>query len=107
MPVVEPYPITINMSPAGNLLAVGAVSGLQIFHFNGAAPPTAYSGALLPNVEIDQLGWDKSNHLYALSYSSGKLYVYTVTTTSISEAAGSPHLVTAPYGLNGLIVVPK
>jgi hypothetical protein len=107
MPVVEGYPITINMSPAGNLLAVGAVSGLEIFHFNGAAVPTAYSGALLPNVEIDQLGWDDSNHLYALSYSSGELYVYTVTATSISEAAGSPYLVKAPYGFVGMIVVPK
>ncbi|MGD0913331.1 MAG: hypothetical protein ABR928_15675 [Terracidiphilus sp.] len=75
MPVVEGNPITINMSPSGNLLAVGAVGGLQIFHFNGAAVPTAYNRALLPNIEIDRLGWDKSNHLYALSYSSGGLIV--------------------------------
>jgi hypothetical protein len=107
MPVVEGYPITINMSPAGNLLAVGGANGLQIFHFNGAAPPTAYSGVVLPNVEIDQLAWDRSNHLYLLSFSSGKLYVYTVTTTSIREAAGSPYVAIDPYGFNGLIVVPK
>jgi hypothetical protein len=107
MPVVEGYPITINMSWAGNLLAVGGGNGLQIFHFNGAAPPTAYSGVLLPKVEIDQLAWDKNNHLYALSYSAGEMYVYTVTATSISGVSGSPYKVEKPYGLIGLIVVPK
>jgi hypothetical protein len=47
----------MNMSPAANLLAVGGYPGLQIFHFNGAAPATTYSSLLLPSVDIDQLGW--------------------------------------------------
>ena len=98
---------TMNMSPAGNLLAVGGYPGLQIFHFNGAAPATTYSSLLLPKVDIDQLAWDSSNHLYALSYSSGELYVYTVTPTSISEVSGSPYKVQNAYGVRGLIVVPK
>jgi hypothetical protein len=58
-------------------------------------------------VDIDQLAWDNSNHLYALSYESGELYVYTVTPTSISEVAGSPYKVQGAYGVKGLIVVPK
>ena len=98
---------TMNMSPAGNLLAVGGYPGLQIFHFNGAAPATTYSSLLLPSVDIDQLAWDNSNHLYALSYSSNELYVYTVTPTSISEVSGSPYKVENAYGVRGLIVVPK
>jgi len=62
---------------------------------------------LLPNVNIDQLAWDNSNHLYALSYSAQALYVFTVTPTSTSEVAGSPFKVTGAYGAEGLIVVPK
>jgi hypothetical protein len=36
-----------------------------------------------------EFGWDKANHLYALGI--GKLFVYTVTPTSITEAPGSPY----------------
>ena len=97
----------MKMSASGKLLAVAGAPGLQIFHFNGAAPITSYSALLLPTVNIDQLAWDNTNHLYALSYSTGELYVYTVTPTSISEAPGSPYKVANAYGLNGLVVVPK
>jgi hypothetical protein len=97
----------MNMSPSGKLLAMAGYPGLQIFHFNGAEPLTRFSSLLLPNVDVDQLAWDKSNHLYALSYSAEKLYVYTVTPTSVSEVSGSPYSVGSAYGINGLIVVPK
>jgi hypothetical protein len=30
---------------------------------------------------IDSIHWDKADHLYALSYSTGKLYVYTAETS--------------------------
>jgi len=62
---------------------------------------------LLPEVDIDQITWDDTNHLYALSYSAGELYVYTVTPTSIGEVPGSPYKIEDSYGLNGLIVVPR
>jgi len=108
MPTLELSTVTaMNMSPSGALLAVAGSPGLEIFHFNGAAAPTTDGGVLLPSVDIDQLAWDGSNHLYALSYSSSELYVYTVTPTSISEAAGSPYKVNQAYGIRGLIVVPK
>lgn len=96
----------MEMSPSGKVLAT-AGTGLQIFHFNGASPITNFGSALLPGVSINQLAWDNNNHLYALSYATSKLYVYTVTTTSISEASGSPYTVDNAYGNSGLIVVPK
>jgi hypothetical protein len=95
------------MSWAGNLLATSGQYGLQLFHFNGAAPATADGAVLQPNVQFNQLAWDKNNHLYALNYSSGELYVYTVTPTSIQEAPGSPYKVPGSYGVQGLIVVPR
>jgi hypothetical protein len=90
----------MNMSPSGKLLAVGG-SGLKVYHFNGAAPITPYSGTLT-TAPIGWIHWDNANHLYALS--SGKLYVFTVTPTSITPASGSPYTVASA---NGLFVVPK
>jgi hypothetical protein len=95
---------SMDMSPSGKLLAV-AGDGLQVFHFNGTSPVTAFGSPLLTNVTIDQLGLDSSNHLYALSYSSGELYVYTATPTSITPVSGSPYKVTGAYGVKGMIVV--
>jgi hypothetical protein len=48
--------------------------------------------------------WDNNNHLYALNFQSGELYVLTVTPTSISEVSGSPYKVGVS---GGVIVVPK
>ena len=93
----------LNMAPGGKLLAVGGTAGLQIFHFNGAGPITDYTG-LLTKDEIDKFFWDNDNHLYAISHSSGKLFVFTVTPTTYSEAPGSPYSINEPVNV---IVQPK
>ncbi len=66
----------MSMAPSGKLLAVGGSGGLQIFHFHGSAPPTAATG-LLTSDEIDQLFWDNDNHLYAISTTTNRLFVFT------------------------------
>jgi hypothetical protein len=91
------------MSPSAKLLAVGGTAGLQIFHFNGSNPITHYTG-LITRDEIDQFFWDNDNHLYAISRPAGKLYVFTVTPTSASQAPGSPYNVS---GAADIIVLPK
>jgi WD40 repeat protein len=91
------------MSPSGKLLAVGGTSGLQVFHFNGTNPVTTYT-ALLTKEEIDQMFWDNNNHLYALSRTAGKLYVFTVTPTSHIQAPGSPYTIT---GAENIQVLPE
>ncbi len=90
-------------SPSGKLLAVAGTTGLQVFHFNGANPITHYTGLLTTN-EIDQVFWDNNNHLYAISHPAGKLYVFTVTPTTHSQAPGSPYTINSP---ENLIVLPK
>jgi hypothetical protein len=91
------------MSPSGKLLAVGGTSGLQVFHWNGAKPVTTYTG-LLTTAPISQMFWDNDNHLYALSQTTGKLYVFTVTPTSHSQAKGSPYTIT---GAENIQVLPE
>jgi WD40 repeat protein len=109
MPTVAvQYVYDMKMSPSGKLLAVGGSDGLgggglQIFHFNGADPIKPYTG-LLTKVEINRFFWDNANHLYAISAHANKLYVFTVTPTSISQAPGSPYTITNP---NDVIVQPK
>ena len=93
----------MSMSPSGKLLAVGGTKGLQIFHFNGASPVTVDTG-LLTSSSISQLYWDTANHLYAISKTAQKLYVYTVTATSAVAAPGSPYTV---KNASNLIVQPK
>jgi hypothetical protein len=91
------------MSPDGNYLAVGGTSGLQIFHFNGANPITKFTG-LITRDSISQLFWDNNNHLYAISQSAGKLFVWTVTAKGTVKAPGSPYSIASPQNL---IVLPK
>jgi hypothetical protein len=113
MPTTSVYPGVMNMSPSGKLLAIGSnvdysaccglgawwgTTGLQVFHFNGANPITRYSKTLTLT-PIDSIHWDKANHLYALSYFTGKLYVYTVTPTSITPVSGSPYVISSPTAL--------
>jgi len=105
---------TLNMAPSGKFLAAASSvsicdnnsagnTGLQIFHFNGANPLTPL-GKAITTAPINSIRWDSNNHLYATSESSNKLYVYTVTSTTITEAPGSPYSISSP---SSLVVVPK
>jgi len=104
MPAVAQGNVTyLKMAPSGKLLAVSGSGGLAVFHFNGANPITKFTGQLT-KTPINQCFWDNANHLYAISVSAGKLFVFTVTTTSFSQAVGSPYPITSP---RNIIVQPK
>jgi hypothetical protein len=88
----------LKADPNGKLLAVAGATGLQVFHFNGAHPIKHYT-PLLATDPIDQIFWDSSNHLYAISSSASKLYVFTVTETKYRQAPGSPYSISGPISL--------
>jgi hypothetical protein len=114
MPPLTVSAQTMNMSPSSKILAVGGTSrpsngplmfsfgktGLQLFHFNGASPLTKYS-SVLTTAPIDYIHWDNSNHVFAMSASTGKLYVWTATPTSIAPVPGSPFTIKATKDSNG------
>ncbi len=85
-------------SPSGKLLAVAGQEGLQIFHFNGGSPITHYTG-LITSTPITQMFWDNNDHLYAISQTTGKLLVFTITPTTHKMAAGSPYAITQPQDI--------
>jgi hypothetical protein len=61
---------------------------------------TKYS-SVLTTVPIDYIHWDNSNHVFALSASTGKLYVWTATPTTITPVSGSPFTIKATKDANG------
>jgi hypothetical protein len=88
-------------SPSGTLFVLysnsqgyGTTGGIEIYEFNGATPLTLWK-TVLSNTPIDQVAWDSSNHLYAISSSTNKLYVFTVTPTSVTQDAAWS--IGAPY----------
>lgn len=104
------YPTVFNFSPSGSFLAaagggIGQGGGLQIFHWNGSKAVTAYSGALTNSGDVEEIHWDNNNHLYAAT-DDNKIYVYTVTSSEIKQATGSPYSFSGGGGA-GMIVVPK
>ena len=104
MPTVSGQVNEIMLNPAGTLLAVATGPGVQMFHFNGAKPITEFTGIIGTSGSIVQLQWDTSGHLYTLN-SSGRLHVYDASTTSVTEAAGSPYTQVSPP--SGVLVVSK
>ena len=81
------------LSPSGKFLVVLPNGGqsLQFFHFNGAQPITPLAEVVGKSGWFTTMAWDSSNHLYVLNGLSGKLHVYTVNTSSVVEASGSPY----------------
>lgn len=77
-----------SISPTGKLLALGG-TGFEVFHFNGGGQATRFTGLLQPNSLFGEFGWDKDNHLFALTYYG--LFVYNATPSRVEEAPGSPY----------------
>lgn len=92
------------MAYSGKILAVGGTTGVQLFNFSGTAEATKRTGALLAGVNINRVIWDPSNHLYAISQASHKLYVLNVTPSGVTQAPGSPYSIASPMEI---IVQPK
>ncbi|MGC2636707.1 MAG: hypothetical protein WA294_05990 [Acidobacteriaceae bacterium] len=96
-------PTNYRLSADGKYLAIGGAKGLQVFHFNGASPLTAFTG-LLTGDAIKQLWWDNSDHLYAVGQSDSKLFVFNVTSSGAAAAPGSPHTIA---GAAAVMALPK
>jgi hypothetical protein len=103
MPTVPGGVNSMEMSPSGKLLAISTGTGIQMFHFNGANPITEFTGIIGTSGSISMMRWDTDNHIYALN-TSGKLHVYTATTTSVKETAGSPYVIPDGIAATGVIV---
>jgi hypothetical protein len=61
-------------------------TGIEIYNFNGAAPLTLNT-TLLTGTPIGQVAWDTSHHLYAISESENKMWVFNVTASSVAQTA--------------------
>ncbi len=93
MPSTKLTEFSTTFSPSGNFFVAygtsggtnaNAKGGIEIYNFNGAAPLTLYK-TLLEGTPINQVAWDSSNHMYAISTANNELYIFTVTPTSVVE----------------------
>ncbi|HEX4039583.1 MAG TPA: hypothetical protein VHX37_16115 [Acidobacteriaceae bacterium] len=87
--------------PTGATLAVAGQNGLEIYGFS-AGKLTAEGGALTSD-PIAKVEWDSSGNLYALSTTTGKLYVFSVASGAATAVSGSPYAISSP---GDLAVVP-
>ncbi len=102
-------PTMFNFSPSGAFLAAagsgeGNNNGLQVFHWNGSKPLTTFGGTLTNASQVNSIHWDNNSHLYAVG-NDNRIYVYTVTSSKITEA-GSPVSFTGAQTGQILIVRP-
>jgi hypothetical protein len=81
----------LSISPSGKFIAVGG-TGFQVFHFNGGEPVSDGSSLIEPDELWGDFAWDRSDHLYAITFDNG-LFVYNVTANGVEPAAGSPYLI--------------
>jgi hypothetical protein len=104
MPVVPDFYIVqaLSISPSGKYLAL-AGDGVQIYHFDGSSPIT-HLAAVMPDEFFDEVAWDNKDHVYAHDDESGYVRVYTVTSSGMKEAPGSPYSIPES---TALVVVPK
>ena len=111
MPVTEVGTVSdMSMAPSGRLLAVAGDGGLQIFKLDDVHGIRHYTD-LLTHDNISRMTssaglvfWDNADHVYAISPITGKLHVFHVTETSVSEAPGSPYTVALPQNI---VVLPR
>jgi len=75
-------------SPDGVFLAVAGDngmgqpgSGLKLYKFNGASPITPISFTVMD--PIDQIAWDNSGHLYAMSTIENKLFIFVANSQGL------------------------
>ena len=102
MPTVLFAPGVVSASPDRTLIAIDQPGGFQLFHFNGAAPLTAFTPVITTSEQIGQFAWDNHSHLYALG-DRGTLYVFSITADGITQSQGSPYSIP---GAQSLIVQP-
>jgi hypothetical protein len=62
-----------------------SASGIKIYQVNGASPLTLKDYTVYD--PIDQIAWDNSGHLYAISTIENKLFIYSVISGGLARSA--------------------
>jgi hypothetical protein len=83
------------VTSTGQALSAGQTAGIQIYQLSNGKL-IAVGGVQNPETNFEVAKWDNSGHLYALSTESNALFVYSMNQGVLTEAPGSPHMVTLP-----------
>ena len=88
----------IEFDPSGNFVAAATSAGVQIYRLTSGTL-TAVGSPQNANTSFDLVQWDSFGHLYAISSSGQRFFIYTSTQGILSAAPGSPYSVPTPAGL--------
>lgn len=88
----------IKFDPSGGFVAAATNAGVQMYRLTSGTL-VAVGAPQDANTSFDAVQWDNSGHLYAISNSAQKLFVYSANQGTLSAAPGSPYSVTNPVGL--------
>jgi hypothetical protein len=91
--------IAINFDPTGTYLTVAGNGGVQTYSMNASGILSPAAAPLDAGVAFENVGWDKSNHVFAST--SSQLYVWNASSGQLTPASGSPY-----PGATGLAVLP-
>jgi hypothetical protein len=88
----------IEFDPSGTFLAAATSGGVQIYRLTSGTlaavgPPRDV------DTSFDLVRWDTFGHLYAISGSAQRLFIYSASQGTLSPAPGSPYSVPSPIGL--------
>lgn len=90
-------------SPDFKYFAIAGDAGLQVFSYNSSNQTfTAIGAPQDTGNNFWTLAWDANDNLYAVSIQSNSLYVYTVSSTAVKEASGSPLSIQNPQSVTAL-----
>jgi hypothetical protein len=88
----------IQFDPTGTFLAAATNAGVQIYRLTSGTL-VAVGSPRDANTTFDLVRWDNSSHLYAISSSTQRLFIYAANQGTLSAAPGSPHSAANPIGL--------
>jgi hypothetical protein len=88
----------IEFDPSGNFVAAATSGGIQIYGLTSGTL-AAVGPPHDANTSFDLVRWDSFGHLYAISGSAQRLFIYSASQGTLSPAPGSPYSVTSPIGL--------
>lgn len=88
----------LEFDPSGNFVAAATNTGVQVYRLTSGTL-SAVGSPQDANTSFDLVQWDGFGHLYAISSSAQRFFIYSATQGVLSAAPGSPYSVVNPAGL--------
>lgn len=76
---------SLRFDPTGTYLAVGGVTGLQVFKMNSNETFSPVGGAVRTSANVNNVAWDNYGHVYATT--NARLYIFQFSNSGLKEVS--------------------